>query len=163
MTKIIPAVLCIFMASGSAAAGLESLASGSAASFQKILAQPQTHLQVKSYVPVSGQVSLSGSAYVPNGSSYVTVTLTGFAYFKDSSGRITSHPAYIHVMHGFWANQAWVSNYVYVTAYPSFFQDGASIGAFPVSGSVHVSGWITGNWIRLTGTGTLAGTVAGKN
>lgn len=113
------------------------------------------------YVQVSGYVNLTGNGFVPgpNG-GYASVPLSGWASFRDSSGQVTSGNSYINVYASMWI---YPNQYVFQTVWPNvyaqFTYKGKPAGSASMSGSVQVSGWPSGNFVSLNGSGYLNGSV----
>lgn len=112
------------------------------------------------YVQVSGYVTLNGNGFVPQNGGYTSVTLTGWATFRDSSGRVTSNNSYINVMASMWI---YPNQYVFQTVWPNvyaqFSQDGKPVGSTNMSGSISVSGFPSSSFVYLNGSGYLNGSI----
>ncbi|MBI4656658.1 MAG: hypothetical protein HY746_07930 [Elusimicrobia bacterium] len=119
---------------------------------------PETKSQ---YVSVSGYVHLTGSGWVPgtNG-GFTTVNMTGWATFRDSSGKVTSNNTYVNVLASMWI---YPNQYVFQTVWPNvhvqFYKDGKYVGSANMTGSISVSGWPTGSFVHLNGSGYLNGSL----
>ncbi len=114
-----------------------------------------------SYVQVSGYVNLNGNGFLPGTTGgYTTVTLSGWATFRDSSGKVTSNNAYINVPASMWI---YPNQYVFQTVWPNvyvqFYQDGKPVGSTSMSGSISVSGFPSSNFVSLSGSGYLNGSI----
>ncbi len=117
------------------------------------------------YVQVSAYVTLNGSGWMPgNAGGFTTVTLTGWATFRDSTGQITSNSTYINTSVSAWVRP---NQYVFQTVNPGVFvtlyRNGRSVGSVNVAGSVSVSGWPTSGYFSLSGSGTLSGSLYVEN
>ncbi|OGS14121.1 MAG: hypothetical protein A2234_03650 [Elusimicrobia bacterium RIFOXYA2_FULL_58_8] len=112
------------------------------------------------YARVSGYVTLNGSGFMPQGGGFTSVTLTGWATFRDSSGRITSSNAYVNVNASMWVkpNQS-IFQSVYPTVYAQFNNNGKPAGSAALTGSISLSGWPTGSFFSVNGSGYLSGTI----
>ena len=112
------------------------------------------------YVQVSGYVNLTGNGFMPQGGGYTSLTLTGWATFRDSTGKITSNNTYINVPASMFINP---NQYVFQTVYPNvyaqFYNKGAPVGSTSMSGSISVNGWPSGNYVTLNGSGNLTGSI----
>jgi hypothetical protein len=115
------------------------------------------------YVQVSGYVNLNGTGWLNasgTGPSYTSVTLTGWATFRDSAGEVTSNNVYINVPASLWITP---NQYVFQTVYPNvyaqFTYKGKPAGSANMSGSISVSGWPSGSMVSLSGSGYLSGSV----
>ncbi|MFA5139718.1 MAG: hypothetical protein WC728_10840 [Elusimicrobiota bacterium] len=113
------------------------------------------------YVSLRGDVDLRGFAFVPQGSSFVSVNLSGNANVSSLDGRIRSNyaPVSQHASLFISQGQNHVSQYVHVNTTVSLYKDGRYVGSAPVSGSVYVSGWLSGNSLNLSGRGSVNGSV----
>lgn len=112
------------------------------------------------YVQVSGCVTLTGSGFVPKNGGFTSVTLTGWAAFRDSSGKVASNNTHINTMVSMWI---YPNQYVFQTVWPnvyaSFYQDGKPLGSANMSGSIGVSGFPSSSFVYLRGSGCLHGSV----
>ncbi|HAT71851.1 MAG TPA: hypothetical protein DCS63_03450 [Elusimicrobia bacterium] len=113
------------------------------------------------YVQVSGYVTLNGNGWVsgPNG-GFTSVTLNGWASFRDGSGQITSNNSYISVPASMWIypNQS-VFQTVWPNVYATFYRNGKIVGSTSLNGSVSVNGWPGSNFVTLSGSGYLSGSI----
>ncbi len=113
------------------------------------------------YAQVSGYVNLSGNGFIsgPN-ASYTSVTLTGWASFRDSSGDVTCNNTYINAMAYMWITP---NQYVFQTVRPNVYVQcsykGKPAGSVNLSGSVSVSGFPSGSFVSLNGSGNLSGSL----
>ena len=108
-------------------------------------------------VHLTGYLSLDGNAYVsnPNPGGSVMVTFNGSTMLRDSSGATAN--AYFTVTQTFFINGNFTSGYVYPQQYVQVYHNGRSVGSVMVSGSIYVSGFVNGSWIRLSGSGNVSG------
>jgi hypothetical protein len=111
-------------------------------------------------VQVSGYVTLTGNGWMPAGGGFTSLTLTGWATFRDSSGKITSNNTYINTFVSVWLrpNQS-VFQTVWPNTYAQFSRNGKPIGSANMTGSVHVTGWPNSNHVMLSGSGQLIGSI----
>lgn len=112
------------------------------------------------YVRVSGRVTLNGSAFVSEGSNFVSVNLSGFTNISDASGRITSGMVSVSHWSHLYISNSWVSDWVRPSFYVSFYENGRYIGNAQISGSFYVTGNVTGTWLYISGSGMIDGTLA---
>ncbi|MBI4350453.1 MAG: hypothetical protein HY550_03345 [Elusimicrobia bacterium] len=113
------------------------------------------------YVQVSGYVNLNGSGWVPGANGgYTSVNLSGWANFRDSSGQVTSNNSYINTHASMWIypNQH-VFQTVWPNIYTTFYRNGKPVGSTSMTGSVSVSGWPSSNFVSLSGSGYLSGSI----
>ena len=170
---ILTAILSLFSASAFATAisdagfakSLNSIAVTAAGNIKTDKAEPIKPVKASpqktgSYIRVSGSVSLSGSSFVPQGGGYTSVNMTGWASFRDLTGRITSNSTCVNVMASVWIHpNQYVSQTVRPDIYVQFYRDGKNIGSANLSGSINVSGWPSGSYISMNGGGDLSGDV----
>jgi hypothetical protein len=111
-------------------------------------------------VRVSGNVSLTANAFFPQNGGFASVNLTGWASFRDSTGKITSNNTYVNVMASMWI---YPNQYVFQTVWPNIdvplYQDGKYIGSAMMTGSVSVTGFPSGSFVYLNGNGYLNGDI----
>ncbi|HNW43109.1 MAG TPA: hypothetical protein PKI19_01300 [Elusimicrobiales bacterium] len=112
------------------------------------------------YVQVSGYVTLTGNGWMPQGGGYTSVSLTGWATFRDSSGQITSNNTYINTSASLWVkpNQS-VFQTVWPNVYAQFSRNGKPLGSANMTGSVSLSGWPSSSYFSLNGSGYLSGSI----
>ncbi len=113
------------------------------------------------YAQLSGYVNLTGNGFLNGtGASYTSVTLSGWASFRDSSGDVTCNNAYINTMVSMWITP---NQYVFQTVWPNVYVQcsykGKPAGSVNMSGSVSVSGFPSGNYVSLNGSGNLTGSL----
>ena len=111
------------------------------------------------YVSVSSYVSLNGNGFMPPNGGYTSVNMTGWATFRDSSGKITSNSTYINTTASMWLypNQ-FASQTVWPNISVQLYRDGKYVGTANVSGSINVTGWpSSGSFVSLSGSGYLNG------
>lgn len=176
MKKLISiAVLSIFSAGVLSAAGvsdadfakkLSSIAPAAAATVQAGKAEPvlpakaEKIVRTGRYVQVSGYVTLNGNGFVPANGGFTSVTLNGWATFRDSTGKVTSNNTYINPMVSMFINP---NQYVFQTVWPNvyaqFYQNGKPVGSTSMSGSISVSGFPSGSFVYLNGSGYLNGSI----
>lgn len=169
---ILTAAVAVFSAGALSAAGLSdagfakslnSIAPAAAAAVRADDAAPILPVKaVKAgrYVQVSGYVTLTGNGFVPQNGGFTTVTLTGWATFRDSSGKVTSNNTYINSMVSLFINpNQYVFQTVWPNVYASFYQDGKPVGSTNMSGSISVSGFPSSSFVYLNGSGYLNGSI----
>jgi hypothetical protein len=113
------------------------------------------------YVQVSGYVNLTGNGFVsgPN-ASYTSITLSGWASFKDSSGEVTSNNSYINTMAYMWITpNQYVFQSVNPNIYAQFYYKGKPVGSANMTGYISVSGFPGGNYVSLNGSGNMTGSI----
>jgi len=163
MKTLVLLVLSIVVAlpAGAAAKSAEGLSGLSITAFNQLSNFKAKHKSQR-HVRLSGDVSLRGSTYVREGDNvYVHVYLDGNTNISGDGGRIQSGYTSIRANEGIWVRKgsSYVSTWVRVNEYVSLYKDGKFVGSTYVSGSIHVSGWKSGSWLRLDGRGQLAGSI----
>jgi hypothetical protein len=157
--KNLPAILLsvIVLASAASAQGPESIRNLGTAAFAASDVLPQGGFKAQQYVSVSGYLTLRGSAYVYNGSTYVSISLTGNGNFSGSGVQtgyvtITQHESFFLPQ-----GQNNVFQNVRVSANVPLYRNGRYVGTVTLSGYVPVSGFKSGDWLHLSGSGSLSG------
>lgn len=142
-------------------AGAAKLVSDSAVKLELPAAPKPARAKAGRYVQVSGYVSLHGNGWMPgNDGGFTTVNLTGWATFRDSSGKVTSNNTYINTSVSLWVrpNQH-VFQTVWPNVYAQFYSNGKPVGSTSLNGSISVSGWPSSNFFSLSGSGYLNGSI----
>lgn len=168
MKKIILTAACAFLAGSLSAAefGLNSAdalkqVSVSAPKVELPAAPAPAKVRTGQYVQVSGYVNLSGNGWMPgNDGGFTSVNLTGWATFRDSSGKVTSNNTYVNTSVSLWVRP---NQYVFQTVNPNlyvtFYRDGKIVGSTYMNGSISVNGWPSSNFFSLSGSGYLNGSI----
>lgn len=147
----------IVLASAASAQGPESIRNLGTADFGSVNSLPQGGFKARQYVSVSGFLTLRGSAYVYNGSTYVSISLSGSGNFSGSGVQtgyvtITQHESFFLP-----PGQSHVFQNVRVSANVPLYRNGRYVGTVTLSGYVPVSGFKSGDWLHLSGSGSLSG------
>lgn len=115
-----------------------------------------SYVKAGQYVSLRGYVSLNGGAFVPVNGGFVNVNLTGWAQLVSSDYKVKTDNQYISVYASFLVNP---NQYVFQTVYPnvsfSVYNEGKYIGTVYPRDPISVSGWATGNYLNLSGSGYL--------
>ena len=160
MKKTIAAVVTVFLLSVGAYANITYLdipaVSAPVAVSTSILPSPTMRL-----VPVSGYVTLMGNGWIPgNTGGYTSINLSGWGTFANATGRITSSNTYINVSMATWV---YPNKPIREIAWPQvnvqFYRAGQLVGSAILSGSISVSGWPSGSFFTVQGSGQLTGAV----
>ena len=110
------------------------------------------------YEHISGFVTLRGTEYVREGETSARVRLDGSASLHGSGGITTGSVRFDEsVTVRFNDTNANVSDTVYLTEWVNVYKNGRYVGRASVSGSIRVSGRVSGNWLRLDGSGSVSG------
>ena len=140
-----------------AVTAVENIKADKAASIMPAKAVPQ---KAGAYVRVSGRVSLTGTVYIPQDGGFASVNMTGWAAFRDNTGKITSNNTRVNVMASMWI---YPDQYVSQTVRPNIsvqlYRDGKYVGSANMTGGISVGGWPSGGFVCLTGNGYLTGDV----
>jgi len=92
--------------------------------------------------------------------NFTSVNLTGWATFRDSSGKVTSNNTYVNTSVSLWVRP---NQYVFQTVNPNlyvtFYRDGKIVGSTYMNGSISVNGWPSSNFFSLSGSGYLNGSI----
>ncbi|MFA6004744.1 MAG: hypothetical protein WC881_11835 [Elusimicrobiota bacterium] len=138
-----------------------------AAVFQKGLQVPKVPGQpaaerpaagaAKAVVPVYGSVHLSGTAFVPRVPGYARIELRGNATLTDATGQIRSQFTWITVAGDIYVSGGFVSAWARPNTQVHFYKNGKYAGSAWIRGDVPVNGWVSGNWLNLSGFGQLSG------
>ena len=108
------------------------------------------------YVRISGTVNLSGSQYVPNGTTFVYITLTGYSQLRDDSGHFLGQ-VQLMSSDSYSLNGNFVSGWARPYANVAIYDSGRYLGTIRVDGNISVSGYNNGGWVNLNGFGTVSG------
>jgi hypothetical protein len=96
---------------------------------------------------------------MPQGGGFTSVNMTGWAAFRDITGRVTSNHSYVNVtvLVRIYPNQP-AFQIAYPTINVQLYRDGESIGSASLTGSVNINGLpSSGNLVYLTGDGSMNG------
>ncbi len=132
----------------------------SALSLNKFAPKLNINFTGSRHVRISGNVSLRGSEYIREGATYIYVNLTGSGYLSGTggvrAGNVSiSERVSIYLREG----QNYISEYVRVSERVSVYKNGRYVGSTNVTGTIRVSGYISGNWLRLDGSGNVSGSL----
>ncbi len=110
------------------------------------------------YVRLSGNLNLRGSEYLREGSNYISMNLSGTAFLYGGSGlRASSVRVDERISFYLREGQNYVSESVRVSERVSVYKNGRYVGTTTVTGTIRVTGWVSGNWLRLDGSGRISG------
>jgi len=167
MKSLCLAFACAMLAAPAVAA--PTLESASAAAEKAFQCLPTAQLSFKKapkapgraktagIVRVSGDINLSGSGTVPRVPGFVNITFNNLANICDSTGQICSGYQMITTYANLFVTSSFVSDWVRPEAYVAFYKDGRYVGSTWVRGDIHVTGWVNGNWVTVSGWGPLTG------
>lgn len=174
MKRILPLCFMALAVPASTLEGPESLRASAAGSFQALPAfrgragvttldqggapPPGRRVSRRSrYLRLSGHLYLSGSTFVPPGTAYATVTLTGWTTLSDQEGRLISGQAHFSDTSSYYVGSRHVSGYARPYTYVTLYRDGRWVGSVRVEGTILVSGFVNGNHLNLSGSGLVSG------
>lgn len=109
------------------------------------------------YIRVTGYLSLSGSAHVPQGSHGTFVTLSGYTQLQDERGRYLAGSVHFSDSSFYTVSGNHISGWARPYAQISIYENGRYLGSVRVDGSIYVSGWNNGGWVHLNGSGQVSG------
>lgn len=112
------------------------------------------------YVQVSGYVTLQGNHWLRPNEGLTPIVLTGWGTFRDITGQITSNNAHVTTFATLWVypNQ-YVAHTVWPEAIAQFTRNGKPVGSATMTGCVSVSGIASENYVMLSGSGQLTGSI----
>lgn len=156
-TLLVLSALFLTASSWAAMESVETLRAGALGGFEGLAHVRLKPEAAKAVVNLSGYLNLDGSGYVsnPHGGS-VMITLRGSTNLSDPATG-ASATAYFNETQTFFVNGNFVSGYVYPRQYVQVTRNGRSVGSLMVSGSIYVSGFLSGGWVRLSGSGQVSG------
>ena len=109
------------------------------------------------YITLQGYVTLQGGLWVPQNGGYATTYLNSWVQLRDYTGKYQTNNEYVNVHAGFWVKP---DQYVWQTVYPriyvTVYRDGKMVGSTYTDGSISVSGWASGSYMRLSGSGYMS-------
>ena len=121
----------------------------------KSVTKTSTYVQVSGYVTLNG----NGSIMMPNG-GFTTIYLNGWVTVRDSSGQITSNNSYVNIpVSMFIYPNQFVSQFVYPNISAQLYKNGKYVGSTTLNGSINVTGFPSGSFVSLSGSGNISGSV----
>ncbi|MBI5202150.1 MAG: hypothetical protein HY925_11230 [Elusimicrobia bacterium] len=109
------------------------------------------------YVTLRGFVSVSGTAFVSNQTGYVFITVSGDTQLSDNSGHYVNGFVTVTDTSGYYVNGSYVSGWPRPSGMVTLYQNGRYLGTIRVDGNIPVSGYNSGGWIRVSGSGWVEG------
>lgn len=109
-------------------------------------------------VSLYGDVRLSGNGFVPHNGGFVSIPLSGNVRVTGDGGKVRGD-GMVNEYVSVWVREGsnYVSQFVSVNVNVSLYDGGRYVGTAYVHGSVMVSGWANGSWLRLDGSGSVNG------
>ncbi|TBR22400.1 hypothetical protein EPO15_08175 [bacterium] len=109
-------------------------------------------------VSLYGDVRLSGNGFVPHNGGFVSIPLSGSIRVTGDGGKVRGD-GMVNEYVSVWVREGsnYVSQFVTVNANVSLYDGGRYVGTANIHGSVMVSGWANGSWLRLDGSGSVNG------
>jgi len=120
---------------------------------------PQSTFVASRYVNLSGYISLRGNTHIREGSQFVSMTISGNATLHGSGARTDNVWVNERITFHLRDGQRFVNESVRISKYVSVYEGGRYVGSTTVSGTVRVSGSVSGRWLRLSGSGNLSGSI----
>jgi hypothetical protein len=150
--------LLFMTASSAVATPPEGLRGGASMEFGSAMDNAAPALKQSRYVRVSGNVRLSGSGFVSERGGYVWITVSGWASVNGPDG-VQSGSFNVSERVGVYTSEHrnHYSEHVRINQYVSLYQNGKYVGSTYIGGSVYVSGWRSGSWLRMSGSGLVDG------
>lgn len=157
MTKALALLAVLSLPVSAAAPTLESAKAASLISLNAA-APARKAFKAQRHVSLNGDVRLSGSGFVPQNGGFISVPLSGNIRVSGDGGKIRGD-GYVNEHVSVWVREGsnHVSQHVSVNVNVSLYQNGRYVGSAYVNGSVWVSGWANGSWLRLDGNGSVNG------
>lgn len=177
MTRILAALGLLFVAAvpSSAFGAAEPLAGGAAKAFQALSAfkakSPVRRLSVvegagpvlkagtrQRYIRLRGFVSVWGSAHVPQGQTGgVFITVSGNTQLQDDTGRYLNGSVTVSDSSFYHVSGNYVNGWPRPSATVTVYSRGRYLGSIRIEGSIPVSGFNNGGWVRVSGSGWVDG------
>ncbi|OIO10242.1 MAG: hypothetical protein AUJ52_04715 [Elusimicrobia bacterium CG1_02_63_36] len=111
------------------------------------------------FLSLSGWVTLRGNASVREGATFLSVPVSGNTTLYGSGARTGTVWINKTVMVRLYPGQTFVNETVPIYEYVPVYDGGRYVGSTNVSGSVRISGTLSGSWLQLSGSGNLSGTL----
>lgn len=110
------------------------------------------------FIRLTGHVHLSGQGYAPGNRGFATITVDGWTTLRDQDGRMLNGQIRLSDTQSYHMTGAnHVSGWARPYAYVNIYSNGRYLGNVRVDGSIYVSGWKNGDWVRLSGSGYVDG------
>ena len=110
------------------------------------------------YIRLSGYVNLTGSGFANAHWPFITLNVSGTTQLRDDSGRFLGGSVYLSDTVSCHAPSNYVTCWARPSAYVSVYDNGRYLGSVRVDGNITVSGWKSGNWVHVNGSGQVSGT-----
>jgi hypothetical protein len=160
MIKTLSALVAVaVLSSPAASASLDSIESLRAGAAAPVAAPARKAFKASRYVSLHGWIDLRGNTHVREGDTFVRVNLSGSTTLNGAGARTSTVWVNEYVTIRLRKGQTFINETVYVSEYVSVYDRGRYVGSTNVSGSVRVSGRVSGNWLRLSGSGSLRGSL----
>lgn len=110
------------------------------------------------YVRLRGHVNVWGNAHVPQGQNgSVWITVSGDTQLQDETGRYLNGTVSVSDSSHYFVNGNHVNGWARPSANVSLYRNNRYLGNIRIEGSIPVSGWNNGGWVRLSGSGWVEG------
>lgn len=143
-----------------AAGSAESLKASGVAAFAQAAAVPPKAFKAQKMVMLWGQASLNGTGWIFNQhTTYVTVNLSGSLNANGDGGRVQTGNTMISQTVSLYLppGQSAVYQNVSINQNVSLYCNGRFAGTAFINGNIHVSGFRSGNYLSLSGSGPVSG------
>lgn len=157
MTKTLLLSLALAVPASAAAPSLESIKVAPLVSAEMALPARKA-FQAQRNVSLFGDVRLSGNGFVPHNGGFVSISLSGNVRVSGDGGKVRGD-GMVNEHVSVWVREGsnYVSQFVSVNTTVSLYDGGRYVGTANIHGSVHVSGWANGSWLRLDGSSSVSG------
>lgn len=110
------------------------------------------------YIRLRGHVNVWGNAHVPQGQTgHVWITVSGDTQLQDETGRYLNGTVSVSDSSHYFVNGNHVNGWARPSANVSLYRNNRYLGNIRIEGSIPVSGWNNGGWVRLSGSGWVEG------
>lgn len=104
-----------------------------------------------------GFVTVNGSGYVPQHSSWANITVYGYTSLQDQDGHYLRGDIRVEDSRSYYISGNYISDWARPYAYVDIYDNGRLLGTTRVEGSIMVSGFKNGDWLNLSGSGYVDG------
>jgi len=104
-----------------------------------------------------GFVTVDGSGFVPQHSSWATITVSGYTTLQDQDGHYLRGDIRVEETRTYYVSGNYVSDWARPYAYVNIYDNNRLLGSTRVEGSISVSGFKNGDWLNLSGSGYVDG------
>ncbi len=152
--------LSFAMPSALAAGSLEAVKSAGAAGLERAPVPAPKAFKAQRMVMLWGQTTLNGTGFIfGQHTTYVTITLNGQLNASGDGGRVQTGNSMVSQTVSLYLppGQAGVYQNVSINQNVGLYCDGRYVGSAFLNGNIHVSGFRSGNYLSLSGSGPISG------